>query len=120
MSWLTWPFRILFFLLWFAVEVVKCNASVIRDNLTPGQNSTPGIAEVVTECRTEFEVTLLAVLITLTPGTLTVGAHAATAPPQRTLHVHGMYCADADVLRAEARRIESHMLAAVRRKGAES
>ena len=73
MSWLSWPFRMLFFLLWFAKEIVVSSAAVMRDNLTPGQSSTPGIVRLRTRCRTDVEVTLLAATITLTPGTLTLG-----------------------------------------------
>lgn len=114
MSWLTWPFRIMGFTGWFAQEIVVSNLAVMRDNLTPGQDSTTGIAELPTRCRTEFEVTLLASLITLTPGTLSLGASHTDG--LRTLYVHGMYSPDPDHLRAELRRIESRMLRAVRRE----
>lgn len=118
MTWLTWPFRILGFALWFGKEIAVSNVTVLRDNLTPGQAATPGIAGLTTRCESDVELTLLAALITLTPGTLSLG----TAPRQddaaaRVLYVHGMYCADADALREELRRTESRMLRAVRRRG---
>lgn len=118
MSWITWPLRIVAFALWFAKEVVVSNVAVVRDNLTPGQDGTPGIAAYPTRCRTDLEITLLASLITLTPGTLTLGtARPSEGAAEHVLYVHGMYSADADALREELRPMETRMLRAVRRQG---
>lgn len=120
MSWFTWPWRLLAFAGWYAREVVRTNIIVLRDNLTPGQDSTPGIALLETRCRTDHEITLLAALITLTPGTLTLGTHTTGEDDTRVLYVHGMYATDADALRAELRTLETRMLQAVRREGVAS
>lgn len=118
MSALTWPFRAVGFALWFALQVVISNATVVRDNLSPGQNSTPGVVSLETRCRTDAELTILASLITLTPGTLTLGtSEPAKAGGPRILHVHGMYHSTPESLRDELRTIERHMLGAVRREG---
>ena len=118
MSWLTWPIRLVGFLLWFMLQVAVSNLQVIRDNLTPGQNSTPGVVALDTRCRTDLELTWLAALITLTPGTLTLGtAQPTTAEAPRRLYVHGMYHRDAPPLRVELRTIETRMLRALRRTG---
>ena len=118
MSVLTWPFRLLWFVIWFATRVVISNATVVWDNLTPGQRSTPGVALLPTRCRTDAELTVLAALITLTPGTLTLGtAEPATDEDARVLYVHGMYHPDADSLRSELRSIEDRLLHAMRRQG---
>ncbi|MFP7761362.1 Na+/H+ antiporter subunit E [Marisediminicola sp. LYQ134] len=116
MSWLTWAPRLAGFAGWFGVEIVRTNVAVLSDNLTPGQNSAPGIARYDTRCRTEFEITLLGSLITLTPGTLTLGT-TRTDAGDWVLYVHGMYNADADDLRSSLHHMESRMLGAVRRKG---
>lgn len=116
MSWLTWPLRLLTFALWFAREIVTANVAVLRDNLTPGQSATPGIARFTTRCRSDAELTLLAALIVLTPGTLTLGTEPA-ARGRRTLFVHGMYAPDADALRDELANMERRMLHAIRRQG---
>ncbi|WP_373689303.1 proton-conducting transporter transmembrane domain-containing protein [Rothia santali] len=120
MTWLSWPFRLLGFAAWYAGQLVTSNASVIADNLTPGQNSTPGIARMETRCRSELEVTLLAALITLTPGTLTMGTEVVGRRRTRVLYVHGLYSPDADRLRADLGEMERRMLRAVRRKGVAS
>ncbi|MGC5616799.1 Na+/H+ antiporter subunit E [Georgenia sp. Z1491] len=116
MSWLTWPFRILWFALWYAWQLVTSNVAVLKDNLTPGQDSTPGIARFATRCRTDLEVTLLAALITLTPGTLTIGTERAGPGDTRVLYVHGLYSATAEEMCVELRDMESHLLRAVRRQ----
>ena len=116
MTWFTWPFQLLGFLCWFAREIVIANFAVLRDNLTPGQDSTTGIARYPTRCRTDAEITLLAALITITPGTLTLGTETTSAG-QRVLFVHGLYAADADTLRSELDRMETRMLRAIRRTG---
>lgn len=116
MSTLTWPLRLTGFVLWFIWAVITSNVQVLRDNLTPGQDSRPGIARLVTRCSTDIEVTFLAVFITLTPGTLTVGT-ATREDGDRVLYVHGMYSQDADDLRDELRDMETRMLRAFRRKG---
>ncbi|RUQ96892.1 Na+/H+ antiporter subunit E [Labedella endophytica] len=137
MSWITWPFRFIGFWAWFALEMVRANVTVLRDNLTPGQDSTPGIIRYSTRCRGDAELTLLASLITLTPGTLTLGTTTqapgaarvpggrgedadAGAPDARYLFVHGMYQADAEELRDLVHDLESRMLAAVRRQGGDA
>lgn len=116
MTWLTWPVRLLFFALWYTREIVVANVAVLRDNLAPGQESTPGIARYTTRCRNDAELTVLAALITLTPGTLTLGTDS-TRDRRRVLFVHAMYAADADTLRDELSDMENRLLHALRRKG---
>lgn len=115
-SWLTWLPRLLAFGMWFAWAVITSNIVVLRDNLTPGQSSAPGIAAYATRCRTDSEITMLAALITLTPGTLTMGTHHAPSGV-RVLYVHGLYATGADALRSELEDMETRMLHAVRRTG---
>lgn len=116
MTWFSRPLRILVFGCWFARAIVVSSLVVLHDNLSFGQNSAPGIARYPTRCRSDGELTLLAALITLTPGTLTVGTET-TRDGRRVLFVHGMYNTGADDLRAEIAVMESRMLHAVRRTG---
>jgi len=80
---------------------------------------------VRTSCRTDLEVTVLSSLITLTPGTLTLGTRregavgdaAGDPDARRLLYVHGLYADDADGLRADIHDMERRMLHALRRTG---
>lgn len=121
---LTWLPRILWFHLWYLKELVVANVGVIKDTLSPGQNSEPGIVVARTRCTTEFEITLLSSLISLTPGTLTLGTRLVAATDDdaahRVLYVHFMYHPDPEDARAAVADMEEHMLTAVRRKGVTS
>lgn len=115
MTYLLWPFRLIIFLCWYTKELLVANVTVLIDNLTPGQNSTPGIAKLQTQCRTDLEVTLLSILITLTPGTLTLGPREVDGV--HYLYVHGLYNETPDEMREELHVMEEKMLHAIRPGG---
>ncbi|WP_369056306.1 Na+/H+ antiporter subunit E [Kineococcus terrestris] len=123
MSRTTWPLRFLGFAAWYVKLLLTSYAVLIADELSPGQRSTPGIVRLPTACRTEFEATSLAVLISLTPGTMAFSfrgdAEGAASRRDRTwtLHVHGMYHPDREELRAELHDLEHRVLAALRPGG---
>jgi multicomponent Na+:H+ antiporter subunit E len=136
-KWLTWPLRLIGFLLWYAWELVLSNAAVTRDVLTPGQGSSPVVVRYRTRCRNEFETVLLSVLITLTPGTLTLatvarprdGAHSAASDGSAgddgaagtegyDIFVHAMYSDGPQDARSGLREMETHMLNGIRPEGA--
>lgn len=119
MNWLTWPARLVIFVFWFAWAVITSNATVVRDLITPGQNSTPGIVALATRCGTNLEITLLGAIITLTPGTLTMGM-TINSDGTRLLFVHGMYHSSADDLRQDLTDMEAWLLWAIRRRGLNS
>jgi multicomponent Na+:H+ antiporter subunit E len=56
----------------FLKELLLSNLNVLKHVLSPKLNIKPGIFALPTELTNEWEVMLLANLITLTPGTLTV------------------------------------------------
>ena len=111
-----WPFRLVRFALWYAAALVGSYTVLIRDTLGPGHLSTPGFVELTTACRRDGEVTLLGILISLTPGTLTLGA-THRDDGTRVLWVHSMYDATADEARVALRDMEHRMLHAVRLRG---
>jgi multicomponent Na+:H+ antiporter subunit E len=108
-----WSLRVLVFAAFFTRELVAANAALTWDILTPTSRLQPGIARFPLRCRTRFEIAFLANLISLTPGTLTVGVRRD--PP--VLYVHGMYAPDPERFRERLRRLEHRMLAAVRLHG---
>ncbi|PDT15272.1 Na+/H+ antiporter subunit E [Rhizobium sp. J15] len=58
--------------------------------LSPDMKLKPGIFAFPLTVTSDFEITLLANLITLTPGTLSVDV----SPDRRTLYVHALDCSD--------------------------
>lgn len=52
----------------------------------------PGIFALRTELQTDWEITILANLITLTPGTLVIDV----SPDNKTLYIHAMDIDDVD------------------------
>jgi multicomponent Na+:H+ antiporter subunit E len=65
--------------------------------LSPRMQLAPGILAFPLTVRTDFEITLLANLITLTPGTLSVDV----SEDRRTLYVHALDCADPAAVRRD-------------------
>ena len=80
-----------------AYEILVSNLRVARDVLSPRPRRRPGVVGVPLDARTDAEITVLANLITLTPGTLSLDV----APDRRTLWVHTMFLEDPEALRAE-------------------
>ena len=110
---ITWPFRLVGFLLWFVRGVVLANLRVARQVLTPGLDIDAAIVRVPTRCRTARELVVLANCITLTPGTITLEADEA----ERVLYVHGMFVTDRTAFLADLAGMESRLLGAMRPRG---
>ena len=70
----------------FNKELILSNWDVIKLVLRPKLNIKPGIFALSTDLKRDWEITLLANLITLTPGTLTVEVSA----DNKTLYIHAM------------------------------
>ncbi len=98
---------------YFLRELVVANAQVVWDVVTPRSRLQPGIVALPLRCRTDAEVAMLANLVTLTPGTLTV----AIARDPEVLYVHGMYAGDREAFRAQLATMETRMLEALRADG---
>ncbi|HCE67116.1 MAG: cation:proton antiporter [Geobacteraceae bacterium GWC2_55_20] len=75
------------FVLFFLREMMLANLRVAHDVLTPRHHMTPGIVAVPLDLESDLQITLLANLITLTPGTLSLHV----SDDRRTLYVHAMY-----------------------------
>jgi multicomponent Na+:H+ antiporter subunit E len=74
----------------FLRELVLSAYRVARLVVTPRMDIRPGIFAYRLKLDRNFEVTLLANLITLTPGTLSVDV----SPDRKTLFVHAIDCSD--------------------------
>ena len=84
--------RVILFLLFFLWELVVASLRVVYDILTPAHRMSPGIIALPLEAKTDVEITFLANLITLTPGTLSVEVSA----DRSVLFVHAMYIDDVE------------------------
>ena len=80
------------FFLW---QLFLSNIRVAFDVITPRLYMRPGIVAVPLAARTDQEITLLANLITLTPGTLSLDV----SEDRRTLYVHVMFVDTPDNVR---------------------
>lgn len=71
----------------FLVELVLSSVRVARDVLRPRSEAQPGIIAVPLDARSDAQITVLANLISLTPGSLSLDV----SPDRRTLYVHLMF-----------------------------
>lgn len=81
-------------LMLFLKELVLSNLTVIGHIIRPKLNIKPGIFALKTDLTSDWEITALACLITLTPGTLTLEISSSN----RILYIHAMNIDDADEL----------------------
>lgn len=86
-------FRFVGFVLW---EIFTASLSVAWLIVQPRPELRPGVVAVPLDARSELEIALLANLITLSPGTLTLDI----SDDRRTLYVHTMVLDDPQEFRA--------------------
>jgi multicomponent Na+:H+ antiporter subunit E len=70
----------------FVFELFTSTIVVIKQIIRPKINITPGIFTLETELEGELEVTLLALLLTLTPGSVVV----EVSPDNKIFYMHAM------------------------------
>lgn len=83
---------ILKLILLFNKELLLSGYFVAKELLRPKLNIRPGIVAVPTQLRSDWEITLFACLITLTPGTLTL----EVSPEKDVLYIHSMDIPDTE------------------------
>lgn len=82
--------KVISFIFFFLYELTKANLEVAYEVITPKLNMTPGIIKFPLDAETDLEITFLANLITLTPGTLSIDV----SDDKKVLYVHAMYIKD--------------------------
>lgn len=90
-------YRLIGFLAFFIWELILANLRVAYYVLMPDYRMRSAIVAIPLDIQTDLEITVLANLITLTPGTLSLDV----SPDRKTLFVHTMYLIDADSFRRE-------------------
>ena len=89
-------FQIIGFFFFFLWELILANMKVAHDVVTPTHYNKPGVIALELDAKTDVEITLLANLISLTPGTLSLDV----SEDRRTLYIHAMFVEDPEALRA--------------------
>lgn len=103
--WLTRPFGLgssyfrrlyaaVVLLVYFHYEMMVSVCRVAWDVMTPAHKSVPDIVYVPLEARTDVEITLLANMVSLTPGTLSLDVN----PEKTHLIVHAMFADDHEAI----------------------
>ena len=102
-GYLTRLWRSFSFVLFFLKELLLSSFRVAWEVLTPDNKIKPGVVGVeLDEDITDFQATLLANTITLTPGTLSLDIISDKENPnKRILYIHAMYIANAKQLRKD-------------------
>ncbi|QLF94803.1 Na+/H+ antiporter subunit E [Pseudomonas sp. ABC1] len=101
------PVKLCLFVLMVFYDIVVANLHMARLVLGPRKNLNPAFVAVPMALEDGFLLSVLASIISLTPGTVSAGL----SPDHRTLLLHGLDVKDADVLVAEVKqRYEAPLL----------
>lgn len=106
---LVMPGRLIAFTGWFTWQVLASSRQVLHDIATPRSDATARVVRLPLRSTNDGQVTLIATLITLTPGTLTLGV-VPREDGGRCLLVHSMYHRDHPSALAELSDMEDRML----------
>lgn len=82
--------KVVAFVFFFLYELLKANLHVAYDVVTPTFYMRPGIVAIPLSAKTDLEITVLANLISLTPGTLSLDV----SEDRKVLYVHAMFIKD--------------------------
>jgi multicomponent Na+:H+ antiporter subunit E len=85
------------FTLFFTKELLAATWRVAQDVVKPLPLMRPGVVGIPLDAKTDLEITLLANVISLTPGTLSLDV----SEDRKTLYIHAMYVVNPDDLRRE-------------------
>ena len=102
--------KLVWFLGYFLWELAVANFDVARIVLSPRLDLSPGILRVPIRSESDLEVTMLANLISLTPGTITI----EVARDHSALFVHGLDITTPEEFRSGIGRLEDKLLRALR------
>lgn len=89
--------QVIGFCLFFLWALIVANLRVAYDVLTPRHHMRPRVIAIPLDAASDTQITLLANLISLTPGTLSLDV----STDRKSLYIHVMYAADADGVRRE-------------------
>jgi multicomponent Na+:H+ antiporter subunit E len=88
------------FIFYYLYELIKANIQVALDVLKPKMSMRPGILKIPLHAKTDLEITLLANMISMTPGSLIIDV----SDDKKVLYVHAI---DIDDKEEYIRKIKS-------------
>ena len=99
------------FIFFFIKELLVSSVRVAIDVMRPSLKFVPGVIAFPLCAKSDLEITLLANVISLTPGTLSLDVSS----DRRVLYIHAMYAEDPEKIRIEIRNgLEKRLLEALR------
>lgn len=103
--------KIFAFIFLFLFDLLKANFEVMKDVVTPNHNMKPGIIKYEMNAKTDFEITMLANMIALTPGTVVIDL----SKNKKIMYIHVMYLTDKEAFKNNlSNRIERKLLEILR------
>lgn len=94
------------FIGYFLKELLISNLKVAYDVITPTHHMRPGVIAMPLVAETEGEITIIANLISLTPGTLSLDVSS----DRKVLYIHVMYLIDRDEVLQSLKELERKVL----------
>lgn len=91
-------YRLLYFIVYVLWEIVLSNLSIAKLVLQPKPKLDPGIIAIPLTVSSGLEIMILASVITLTPGTISVDL-GKNADGQQVIYVHNLTVGDPEVFR---------------------
>jgi multicomponent Na+:H+ antiporter subunit E len=95
------PIGFIKFVVIFLWEVVMANITIVQTVLSPKLDVTPAIIALPLDIETEAEITLLANMITLTPGTLSLDV----SDDRSVLYVHAVDVKDPEKVKQDIKQV---------------
>lgn len=99
------PWKLPWLLLTYSVDLIRSNLVVAYEVLTPTAKLTPGVIGVEVDVR-GWRLVMLANLVTLTPGTLTLDVSADSS----VLYVHTLHLRHPQATRDEVLALQSRIM----------
>ena len=84
----------------FLKELAVATLRVAYDVLTPTEYMRPAVLGIPLDARTDAEIATLAIVVTLTPGTLALDVSS----DRKTLYIHAMYVTDPYTVRRDIKQ----------------
>lgn len=103
--------QVIDFMLFYLWQFTLANLRIAIDVLTPRFRIRPGVIAIPLDARTDLEIVMLANLLTLTPGTLSLDV----STDRRSLYIHALYIDEAEKVRRDIKEgLERRLLQVMR------